>query len=128
MSAPFVLITTHQLRPGRASDVDDLSRRYQQRLHDAEPGLRAFHAHLSDDGSRLSLLHVLDDSAAAEHHIAVAGPFIAEAQETLSNTRVEVYGVPGPALQAALDHNADAGTPISVQSRVVAGFNRGGRR
>lgn len=124
MSTPFVLVTLHEVRLGRLAEVTDLTGRYEQSLAAEEPDLLAFHAHLSDDGRHLSLMHVLVDADAAEHHIGVAGPFIAEATELVRNVRVEVYGVPGPRLQAALDHNAENGTSVFVLSRPLTGFSR----
>jgi hypothetical protein len=124
MPTPFVLITTHEVPLGRLAEVVDLSSRYEQRVRAEEPALRAFHAYLSEDGSRLSLVHVLADTAAAEHHLGVAAPFITAAQDVLRTVRVDAYGEPGPRLQGALDRNAEGGTPVYVQSRVLGGFDQ----
>jgi len=124
MSTPFVLVTLHEVRLGRLAEVTDLASRYERSLAGEEPDLLAFHAHLSDDGRHLSLMHVLADADAAEHHIVVAAPFIAEASELVRNVRVEAYGVPGPLLQAALDHNTENGTPVFVLTRPLTGFSR----
>lgn len=124
MSIPFVLVTLHEVRLGHLAEITDLTRRYEQVLAAEEPDLLAFHAHLSDDGRHLALRHVLVDADAAEHHIAVAAPFIAAAAELLRNVRVEVYGEPGPRLQAALDRNAEDGTSVFVLARPLTGFSR----
>ena len=124
MPSPFVLITTHEVSLGRLTDVVELSGRYEQRIRAEEPDLLGFHAYLSDDGSRLSLLHLLADAEAAEHHLAVAAPFIAEADGVLRNLRVDTYGEPGPRLQGALDRNAEAGTPVHVHARALGGFEQ----
>lgn len=128
MPVPFVLLTLHEVRLGRLAEVTDLTARYENALAAEEPDLLALHAHLSDDGQHLSLMHVLADADAAEHHVQVAAPFIAEASELLRNVRVEVHGAPGPRLQVALDHNAEDGTPVFVLARPLTGFTRPSRQ
>lgn len=128
MPVPFVLTTLHEVRLGRLAEVTDLSRRYERILESEEPDLLAFHAHLSDDGRHLSLMHVLADADAAGHHVQVAAPLIAETSELVRNVRVEVHGEPGPRLQAALDHNAENGTSVFVLARPLTGFSRLTRR
>jgi hypothetical protein len=124
MSTPLVLITTHEVPLGRLAEAVDLSTRYEARVRAEEPALLAFHAYLSEDGCRLSLVHALADTAAAEYHLEVAAPFIAEARDVLRTVRVDAYGEPGPRLQGALDRNAEDGTPVYVQSRVLGGFDQ----
>lgn len=124
MSLPFVLTTLHEVRLGRLAEVTDLINRYEQALAAEEPDLLAFHARLSDDGRHVSLMHVLVDADAAEHHFQVVAPLIAEASELVRNVRVEVHGEPGPRLQAALDRNAEDGTSVFVLARLLTGFSR----
>jgi hypothetical protein len=123
----FVLITTHRITPGATDDVVALLARYERRLRSDEPGLLTFQAHLAEDGDRLALLHVLAGPEAADRHLQLVAPLLAEASTLVRNLRIEAYGEPGPALREAIARNAAAGVATVVQPRPVAGFSRATR-
>ena len=74
MSQPIVYVDTSEVRPGRLAELkvamNDLARFVQAN----EPQLVAYHVYLSDDGTRMSVLHINPDSASLERHMKVAGP------------------------------------------------------
>ena len=50
--------------------------------------------------------------------------YIGRAFEVATLEAIEVYGVPGPVLQTALDANAAAGASVRVLSAPAVGFAR----
>jgi hypothetical protein len=86
--------------------------------------MQAHFTYLSDDGREASLVQIHADAASADHHLDVVGPRLAEAAELVENVAIEVYGEPGPRVQAALAHNAEAGVSVRVNNRDLGGFRR----
>jgi|SRR5215217_8974577 len=74
MTQPIVYLDTSEVRSGRLAELkaamNDLARFVQAN----EPQLLAYHVYFSDDGTRMSVLHINPDSASLERHIKVAGP------------------------------------------------------
>jgi hypothetical protein len=74
MSQPIVYIDTSEVRPGRLAELKvamtDLARFVQAN----EPQLLADNVYFSDDGTRMSVLHINPNSASLERHMKVAGP------------------------------------------------------
>ena len=124
MSNPFVFITTHRIRPGQLERFKTLNTEYLALVEAHEPRMQAHFTYLSADGSEASLVQVHPDAESADHHLEVVGPRLAEAAELVDNVAIEVYGEPGPRVQAALAHNVEAGVPVRVNNQALGGFRR----
>ena len=124
MSSPFVFVTTHRIKPGNLDRFTALNEEYLDFVEQQEPRMLAHFTYLSADGTEVSLVQVHPDSESAEHHLQLVAPRLVAAAEVVENVAIEVYGEPGPVVQAALAHNAAAGVPVRVNSRVLGGFSR----
>jgi hypothetical protein len=124
MTAPFVFITTHRIKPGREAQFAALHEDYLGFVERNEPRLLGHFTYSSDDGSEVSLVQVHPDGESADHHLQVVAPRLAEVADVVEASAIEVYGEPGPGVRAALDRNRDAGVSVRVTSRVVGGFAR----
>lgn len=124
MTAPFVFITSHRIKPGAAERFRELQAEYFELVEAGEPRLLAHAAYASADGTEVSLVQVHADAESAEQHLALIAPTLMRAADLIENVSIEVYGEPGPGVQAALHHNASAGVPVRVVPDGAAGFTR----
>jgi hypothetical protein len=124
MTTPFVFITTHKVRPGSLDALKALTRDYTAFLDEHDARLVAHSAFLNEDETELSLVQVHPDAASAEHHMRIVEPSIAAAAELTEPVAITVYGRPGPAVQATLDHLGGAGVPVTVRDGDLGGFTR----
>ena len=58
------------------------------------PRLIAYNVYLSDDGARITVLHVHPDSASLEYHMGVAAPVFRRFVDLVTLTSIHVYGEP----------------------------------
>ena len=124
MSGPFVLITTHRVKPGRLSELIAQTKAYNDFVEAHEPAMQAHVAYVDEGRDELALVQVHPDAESAEIHFAVAGEQIHRAADLVDNVAIDVYGEPGPRLRQALDVNAAAGARVSVRPGRLAGFLR----
>ena len=62
------------------------------------------------------------DAASADHHLQLIAPTLMQTADLIDNVAIEVYGSPGPGVEAALHHNATAGVPVRVTPVPDGGF------
>jgi hypothetical protein len=124
MSTPFVFVTTHHIRPERLQQFTELHDEYVGFVETHEPRMLGHFTYLNEDGTKVSLVQIHPDAESADHHLQVVAPRLAAVAGVVENTAIEVYGEPGPAVQAALDHNRNAGVAVRVTNQVLSGFSR----
>jgi len=124
MSAPLICITTHRVAPESRDQLEALLEEYTELLAEQEPDLIAHYAYFDESGAELSLVQVQRNTAAAEHHMEVAGALIGEGVALSAPVRLQVYGEPGPRLTRAFETNEDLGAEILVARRPDRGFTR----
>ncbi len=124
MTSPFVLVTTHRINPGNLGPFTALNEEYLDFVEHNEPQMLAHVSSLSADGTVVSLVQIHPDAASADHHLEVAGPRILAAADLIQNVGIDVYGTPGPLLQAAIAYNAASGVPVRVFDASLGGFSR----
>ncbi|HSJ94264.1 MAG TPA: hypothetical protein VK896_09540 [Gaiellaceae bacterium] len=90
-----------------------------------EPRLLAYNVYFSDDGTRMTVVHVHPDSASLEYHMEVAGPFFRRFVELLTLSSINVYGEASEGLLAQLQEKAQLlGRGAVEVAAVHAGFTR----
>jgi hypothetical protein len=124
MASPFVLVTTHRIRPDRLQQFAAVHDEYVRFIEEHEPRMLAHHTYMSDGRTEVSLLQVHPDADAADDHLQLVAPRLTSVTDIVDNTFIEVYGAPGPVVQAALDRNSAAGVAVRVTSHVLGGFDR----
>jgi hypothetical protein len=72
-----------------------------------EPQLLAYQVYFSDDGTRMTVLHINPDPASLEFHMKVAGPMFRPIGEFINLLAIDVYGRPGNALVDQLRQKAE---------------------
>jgi hypothetical protein len=107
MSQPIVYVDTSEVRPGRLEELktamDDLARFVEAN----EPQLVAYNVYFSQEGTRMTVLHINPDSASLEFHMKVAGPKFPPIAEFIRMLAIDVYGRPADALVGRLREKAE---------------------
>lgn len=124
MNPPFVFITTHRIKPDRQEQFAALHAEYVRLVEADEPRILGHFSYLNEDGTEVSLVQIHPDAESADQHLELVAPRLASATDVVDNTAIEVYGAPGPAVQAALDRNRDAGVTVRITNQALSGFSR----
>ena len=59
-----------------------------------EPRIIAYNVYFSDDGTRMTVVHVHPDSTSLEYHMEVVGPVFRKFVELVSLSAIHIYGEP----------------------------------
>jgi len=102
MSAPFIVISKSQVKPGKAEDYAAACEQLFAEVEENEPRLLAFNQYETDDGSSV-VIQVHPDAESFEYHLKLFGEKVNKAIEFLDVDGVEIYGPPTPMLQEIHD-------------------------
>jgi quinol monooxygenase YgiN len=94
MSDAIVYLDTAEVREGALEELKAALEELVAFVDANEPRLIAYNAYLSDDGARLTVVHVHPDSASLEYHLEVAGPIFRRFVELVTLSSIHVYGEP----------------------------------
>jgi hypothetical protein len=124
-SQPIVYVDTSEVRDGRLQELKAAMNDLAEFVAANEPRLLAYNVYFSDDGARMTVLHINPDSASLEFHMDVAGPRFPPIGEFIDMLAIDVYGDPGEALVARLREKAEMLGSGSVRIHELhAGFAR----
>jgi hypothetical protein len=107
MSQLIVYVDTSKIRIGRLDELRVAMSDLTQFVEANEPQLIAYRVYFSDDGNRMTVLHINPDPASLEFHLTVAGPKFAAIGKFINMIAIDVYGWPGNALVERLRHKAE---------------------
>lgn len=124
-SQPIVYVDTSMVRDGRLDELKTAMTDLAEFVEAHEPRLLASNVYFSDDGARMTVLHIGPDSASLEFHMEVAGPKFPPIGEFINLLTIDVYGHPDDTLVDRLRHKADmlGGGSVRVHD-LHAGFAR----
>jgi hypothetical protein len=122
---PIVYVDTSEVRAGRLKELkaamDDLT----EFVEANEPRLLAYNVYFSDDGARMTVLHINPDSASLDFHMTVAGPKFPPIGEYINMLAIDVYGHPDDALVERLRRKAELlGSGLLRVHELHSGFAR----
>jgi hypothetical protein len=125
ISQLIVYVDTSEVRDGQLKELkaamDDLTEFVQAN----EPRLLAYNVYFSDDGARMTVLHINPDSTSLEFHMNVAGPKFPPIGTFINMLAIDVYGNPDEALVDRLRQKAEMLGSGSVRVHELhAGFAR----
>jgi len=125
MSQPIVYIDTSEVRAGKLDELKVAMAALTAFVEANEPQLLAYNVYFSDDGGRMTVLHINPDAASLEFHMNVAGPKFVPIAEYINMLAIDVYGQPGTALVDQLRRKAEMlGSGIVRVHGLHAGFAR----
>lgn len=125
MASPLVYIDNSDVAEGSLPALKSAIAELATFVQDNEPDLLAYCVYFSDDGKRMTVLHVHRDAASLDFHMEVAGPKFARFGDLLTLRSIAVYGTPSPKALAALEEKARSlgGATLRVEP-AHAGFAR----
>jgi len=123
--APLVYVDTSEVREGGLerlkADFEELVDFVEEKV----PDVLSYAVHLSEDGTRVTVVHVHHDSASLERHLETGGPVFAKFSEVLALSSIRIYGEPSErAIALAWDKARSLGCEDVAVHRTHAGFAR----
>jgi quinol monooxygenase YgiN len=127
MSNAIVYIDTAEVRAGALEELKSAIKELVEFVDANVPRLIAYHVYLSNDGTRMTVVHIHPDSASLEYHMEVAGPAFRQFVELVTLSSIHVYGEPSEKVLKQLHEKARllgrGAVPVEVDE-LHAGFTR----
>ena len=122
---PIVYVDTSEVRDGRLKELKAAMAELTEFVEANEPQLLAYNVYFSNDGARMTVVHINPDSASLAFHMQVAGPKFPPIGEFIHMLTIDVYGHPDDALVDRLRRKAEMLGSGSVRVHELhAGFAR----
>jgi hypothetical protein len=120
-----VYIDTSDLHEGALEELKAGMQELSDFVDANEPQLIAYNVYFSDDGTRMTVVHVHPDAASLEYHLEVAGPFFRRFAEFVTLSSTHIYGEPSEkALKQSHEKARLLGRDAVVAHALHAGFTR----
>ncbi|HEY3522861.1 MAG TPA: hypothetical protein VGK63_04095 [Candidatus Limnocylindrales bacterium] len=114
-----VYLDRSDVRPGKADELEAAARRLVAHVAAGEQRALSYGIYLSDDRSRMTVVHVHPDSSSLEQLMALIAPVLAPFRELLQLRAIDVYGSPSDAVVAQLQAKVDLlGGTITIHRRL----------
>jgi quinol monooxygenase YgiN len=94
MSKALVYVDTSEVREGALEELKGAIEELVEFVEANVPQILAYNVYLSDDGSRITVVHVHADAASLDQHMDVAGPAFRRFADLLTLSSIRVYGEP----------------------------------
>lgn len=125
MPDAIVYVDTAEVREGALAELKEGMKELVAFAQANEPRLLAYNVYFSEDGTRMTVVHVHPDSASLEYHIEVAGPFFRRFLGLVTLSSINVYGEASEGLLAQLQEKAELlGRGAVEVAALHAGFTR----
>jgi quinol monooxygenase YgiN len=125
MSDAIVYIDTSDVRDGAVEALKAGMNELVEFVDANEPRLIAYNVYFSDDGTRMTVVHVHPDSASLEYHMEVAGPIFRRLVDLVNLTSIHIYGAPSERVLTQAHEKARLlGRGAVVVDALHAGFTR----
>jgi hypothetical protein len=131
MSNAIVYVDTAEVREGALEELKTAIKELVDFVDGNVPRLIGYNVYLSDDGARMTVVHVHPDSASLEHLMEVAGPVFRQFVELVTLSSIHVYGEPSAEVLKQLHEKArllGRGAVVVEVDALQAGFTRFGVR
>jgi len=125
VSQPLIYVDSSDVRAGALDELKEAIEELVVFIEANEPQLIAYGVYLSDDGHKMTVVHVHASPASLDHHLDVAGPAFRRFRELLRLSSIRVYGEPSEWALGQLRAKAEllGCADVSVY-RPHAGFGR----
>jgi hypothetical protein len=94
MSQPLMYIDTSEVREGALDELKVAIEELVAFIDANEPRILTYHVYLSEDGTRMTVVHLHPDPASLDHHMDVAGPAFRKFAHLLTMSSIRIYGEP----------------------------------
>ena len=118
-------VDTSDVREGALEELKPAMKELVDFVQANEPRIIAYNVYLSDDGSRMTVVHVHPDSESLEYHMEVAGPVFRRFVELVTLSSIHIYGEPSEkVLRQSHEKARMLGRDAVVVDSPHAGFTR----
>jgi quinol monooxygenase YgiN len=125
MSDAIVYVDASDVREGALEELKAAMKELVDFVEANEPRLIAYNVYFSDDGKRMTVVHVHPDSSSLEYHMEVAGPAFRQFVELVTLSSIYIYGEPSEKLLKQAHEKARLlGRGAVVVDALHAGFSR----
>jgi hypothetical protein len=127
MSNAIVYVDTAEVREGGLEELKTAIKELVDFVDANVPRLIAYNVYLSDDGARMTVVHVHPDSASLEYLMEVAGPVFRQFVELVTLSSIHLYGEPSEKVLKQLHEKArllGRGAVVVEVDALHAGFTR----
>ena len=94
MAEPLIYVDVSEVREGFLGELKEAITGLAAFIQENEPQLLSYNAYFSDDGTRMSVVHIHADSASLDRHLEIAGPRFASFAELVTLRSIHIYGRP----------------------------------
>jgi hypothetical protein len=94
MAEPLIYVDVADVREGALADLEEAITELAEFIEEHEPQLLSYNAYFSDDGARMSVVHVHDDPGSLDRHLEIAGPRFERFAELVTLRSIHIYGRP----------------------------------
>jgi hypothetical protein len=125
VSDAIVYVDTSAVREGSLQELKAGMQELADFVEQHEPRLLAYNVYFSDDGARMTVVHVHPDSASLGYHMEVAGPIFRRLAHLVTLSSIHIYGEPGEEALSQAHEKARllGGDEVRVDA-LHAGFTR----
>ena len=125
VSQPLVYVDTSDVRDGALEELKRAIQELAEFIEANVPQLIAYNVYVSDDGSRITVMHVHADAASLDYYMDVAGPRFGRFAGLVTLSSIHIYGEPSEkALRQLHDKARLLGSGDVIVQRLHAGFSR----
>ena len=94
MSQPLVYVDTSEVREGALEELRSEIADLADFVESQEPQIASYSVYFSEDGTRMTVVHVHADPASLDRHMDVAGPRFDRFAELLTLSSIQIFGEP----------------------------------
>ena len=121
----IVYVDTSDVREGALEELKAGMKELADFVEANEPRIIAYNVYLSEDGTRMTVVHVHPDSDSLEYHMEVAGPVFRHFVELVTLSSIDIYGDPSETVLTQSHEKARLlGRDAVVVESLHAGFTR----
>jgi len=126
----LVIYVDHsEVREGRLEDLKTAIKDLAEFVKAKEPRIIAYNVYFTEDGKRMTVIHVHPDSDSLKFHMNVAGPAFAKFADYVRMLTINVYGEINESLLEQLKKKAQMlGNASVIVHEYHAGFTHWGER
>jgi hypothetical protein len=127
MSDAIVYLDVSDVREGALDELKAGMKELAAFVEANVPRIIAYHVSFSDDGTRMTVMHVHPDPASLENHLEVAGPMFRRLASFVTLRSIQIYGEPSERALERSRAKADLlgrGRAQLVVEPLHAGFTR----
>lgn len=129
MSEPIIYVDRSEVREGKLEELKAAMNELVELVNANEPRLIAYNVYFTEDGTRMTVVHIHHDFNSLELHMKVAGPAFPKFAQFIKMLTIDIYGKPSDDLIEQLRQKARMlGNGTVLVHGLYAGFARFGIR